>query len=127
MSIMSRATFYFYSGLAAATYSVVAALAYYSYSGPQLIEPSVAKQMIKGGALVIDVRTSTEYKTGHFPGAVNIPVGKISTVKLPNIARSRDIVVYCNTGQRARLAAERLKTRGYTRVYYIAGTYSSLK
>ena len=124
---MDKSSFFLYSGLAAAAYSLVSALAYYTYSGPQLIEAKVARRLIKAGALVIDVRTSIEYKSGNYSGAINVPVGKIATAKLPRIAKSKDIVVYCNTGQRARLAAERLRARGYTNVYYIAGTYASLK
>ena len=41
--------------------------------------------------------------------------------------KKRNIVVYCNTGQRARSAAEYFKSYGYENVFYIAGSYSSLE
>jgi len=36
------------------------------------------------------------------------------------------LLVYCNTGQRARFAAEKLEGLGFKDVYYIAGLYTSL-
>jgi len=123
---MDKPALLFYSGLAAAAYSVVAALAYYTYAGPQLITPSRAKRLVKEGAVVVDVRTALEFKAGHFPGAVHIPVTNIGKAALPKKMFSSPVVVYCNTGQRARYAAERLLERGVPDVYYIAGTYKSL-
>ena len=38
-----------------------------------------------------------------------------------------EILVYCNTGQRARRAAEVLRKLGYKNVYYIESSYTSLK
>jgi len=47
---------------------------------------------------------------------------KKTTTELPK----RGLLVYCNTGQRARFAAEKLEDLGFKDVYYIAGHYSSL-
>jgi phage shock protein E len=74
---------------------------------------------------VIDVRTMTEYRAGHYPRALHIPVDKINektTTELPK----KGLLVYCNTGQRARFAAEKLEELGFEDVYYIAGTYRGL-
>src|SRR5210317_1315049 len=99
----------------------------YTYMGQNLISASEAKRLIKKGKIkkVIDVRTITEYRTGHYPKALHIPVDKINkktTAELPN----GGLLVYCNTGQRARFAAEKLVELGFKQVYYIAGHYSSL-
>lgn len=103
------------------------ALTVYTMSGSQLIESKKAKKLIKSGNIkrVIDVRTDAEWRLGHYPGAVHIPVNKISkktTSKLPK----KGLLVYCNTGQRARFAAEKLKKLGFKDVYYIAGLYTDL-
>ena len=66
-----------------------------------------------------------EWRAGHYPKALHIPVNKINektTTELPK----KGLLVYCNTGQRARFAAEKLENLGFEEVYYIAGHYSSL-
>lgn len=105
----------------------LAALTAYTYFGQNLISSEEAKRLIKEGEIkaVIDVRTATEWRSGHYRGALHIPVDKINektTAELPK----KGLLVYCNTGQRARFAAEKLEELGFKNVYYIAGHYSSL-
>lgn len=106
-------------------------MAKYTYNGDQLISSQDAKNHIKKGDIqhVIDVRTPTEHHLGHFEGSKHIPVHLLSKSELKNsgISKSDSILVYCNTGQRARFAAEKMKRLGYTRVQYIAGSYTSLQ
>ena len=99
----------------------------YTFMGQNLVSSSEAKRLIKQGKIkkVIDVRTMAEYRAGHYRGALHIPVNKINrktTTELPK----KGLLVYCNTGQRARFAAEKLQELGFEDVYYIAGHYSSL-
>jgi len=108
-------------------FSFIAALTAYTYTGKSLVSGKRAKEMIKSGKIkaVIDVRTTFEYNVGHYPKAIHIPTNRINrktTSKLPK----KGLLVYCNTGQRARRAAEKLRKLGFTDVYYIAGTYRSL-
>ena len=124
---MDKASFFLYTGISAALYSVVAGAMYYTYSGPQLISGSEAAKLVKDGALVIDVRTPAEYRMGHYRGAKSIPLGKIGSAKIPAPSKKHPIVVYCNTGQRARVASDKLEARGYENVSYIAGTYKSIR
>ena len=105
----------------------LAALTAYTYFGQNLISPEEAKRLIKSGKIkaVIDVRTIMEYRAGHYPKALHIPGNKINkktTSELPK----EGLLVYCNTGQRARFAAEKLENLGFKNVYYIAGLYSTL-
>jgi phage shock protein E len=105
----------------------LAAAAAYTYFGENRVSSKDAKTMIRSGKIkkVIDVRTITEYRAGHYRGALHIPVNKINkktTTELPK----KGLLVYCNTGQRARFAAEKLEELGFEDVYYIAGHYSSL-
>ena len=105
----------------------LAALTAYTFLGQNLISSDEAKRLIKEGKIkkVIDVRTTAEYRAGHYPRALHIPVDKINektTAELPK----KGLLVYCNTGQRARFAAEKLSELGFTQVYYIAGHYSSI-
>ena len=105
----------------------LAALTAYTYLGQNLVSSQEAKILIKDGNIkrVIDVRTAIEWRAGHYPRALHIPVDKINektTTELPK----RGLLVYCNTGQRARFAAEKLENLGFKDVYYIAGLYTSL-
>lgn len=124
---MDNASFFLYTGISAALYSIVAGAMYYTYSGPQLVSDSKAGKLLKDGAVVIDVRTPAEYRLGHYKGAKSIPLGKIGSAKIPAPSKTHQIVVYCNTGQRARMASEKLESRGYENVSYIAGTYKSIR
>ena len=106
----------------------LAAAAAYTYFGKNLVTSKEANKLIRAGKIkkVIDVRTIAEYRAGHYKGAVHIPVNKINkktTTELPK----KGLLVYCNTGQRARYAAEKLEALGFEDVYYIAGHYSTLK
>ena len=90
----------------------------YTLLGQNLISASEARRLIKEGKIkkVIDVRTITEWRAGHYPKALHIPVDKINektTTELPK----KGLLVYCNTGQRARLAAEKLEELGFQNVY----------
>ena len=105
----------------------LAAAAAYTYFGENLVSSKEAKKLIRSGKIkkVVDVRTIAEYRAGHYKGAIHIPVNKINkktTTELPK----KGLLVYCNTGQRARYAAEKLEALGFEDVYYIAGYYSSL-
>jgi phage shock protein E len=105
----------------------LAALTAYTYFGQNLISSEEAKRLIKDGKIkrVIDVRTATEWRAGHYRGALHIPVDKINEKTVTELPK-RGLLVYCNTGQRARFAAEKLEGLGFKDVYYIAGHYSSI-
>ena len=126
-----NSNFYFYTGIASSLYAIFAFGQYYTYSGAQLLSSKEAKEKIKkNNALVIDVRTQTEWNLGHLKNAKHLPSSNINEKNANQILgknKQRNIVVYCNTGQRARRAAELFKSYGYINVFYIAGTYKSLE
>jgi len=73
-----------------------------------------------GSALIIDVREPQEFAAGHVPGAINIPRGLIDSqiwdhVGAPEKAdRERPIILQCQSGKRATLAAQTLGELGFT-------------
>ncbi len=76
-----------------------------------------AWEAIRGGALVIDVRTEEEFKAGHLDGALNIPHERTDAlVEAIGEDKGRSVVVYCRTGRRSGLALDGLLARGYTNV-----------
>ena len=74
------------------------------------------------GALILDVRTSAEFNSGHVPNAVNIPHDELASrlVEL-DFEIDRPIVVYCKSGGRAGKAASVLFEGGYTEIFHLEG------
>jgi rhodanese-related sulfurtransferase/biotin operon repressor len=52
------------------------------------------KLVKKGEAMVIDVRTETEFAAGHIPGAVSVPLETLPK-RLKNLPKDQEIVAYC--------------------------------
>lgn len=67
--------------------------------------------------LILDVRTPAEFKSGHLPDAVLIPVQELQR-RIAELApyRDKDILVYCATGNRSTVAAKILIDQGFTRI-----------
>jgi phage shock protein E len=115
--------------LALVAAAAVAMVIYYTYASPLWISAEEAKKALydRKFTTVLDVRTDMEYKLGHYPEAVHIPTAKLADEvegRLPD--KQSGILVYCNTGQRSRAAADMLKAKGYKNVRYISGPYWSL-
>ena len=69
-------------------------------------------------AVLVDVREADEFRTGHIPGAINVPLSGIDTVSIP---KDKQVFVYCLRGTRSRQAAGKMKKMGYTKVKSIGG------
>ena len=81
---------------------------------------SVAKQpdidAIPKKALIVDVRTPSEFRTGHFPGSVNIPLADFRSRLAEFGGKDQLIVVYCRSGNRSGIVKGLLEASGYKRV-----------
>ena len=62
------------------------------------------------GAVLVDVREVDEFRSGHIPGAVNVPLSQINNTTLP---KSAPLFVYCLRGTRSKQAVGVLKRMGY--------------
>lgn len=69
---------------------------------------------------LLDVRTPAEFASGHVPGAVNIPHNQIGA-RLAEVPRDKDVVLCCQAGVRASLAAGVLVSSGYKRLSHLEG------
>jgi phage shock protein E len=73
--------------------------------------------LIKEGAVVIDVRSAGEFSGGHIEGAINIPHTVIADkIAQHEIDKTKNIVVYCQSGARSSAAKKSLVSKGYTHV-----------
>lgn len=73
-----------------------------------------------GAALIVDVREPHEYAAGHVPGAINIPRGLLESRIWSHVGSpgdpdmDRPLVLQCQSGKRASLAAQSLEALGFT-------------
>lgn len=75
--------------------------------------------------VVIDVRSAFEYRSGHIPGARHVPFwGALFRRALLPEDRQTEIVLTCEHGPRARLAASQLELLGFSRVVLLEGHMS---
>lgn len=68
--------------------------------------------------IVVDVRTREEFRTGAYPGAVNIPLDELMSCYKTELGNdfNRDITVYCASGARSSYAQRLLTQAGYKNV-----------
>ncbi len=75
-----------------------------------------ARALVAEGALLLDVRSTGEFASGHIDGAVNIPVDQLAR-RIGDVgAKERPVVVYCRSGARSGQAAGILRGAGFARV-----------
>jgi len=85
-------------------------------------------RQIRSGAApaIIDVRSGYEYRRGHIPGALHMPFWKaFSLADDLSVPRNQPVVVYCQHGPRAFVAAFALRRAGYADVRYLEGHMSA--
>ena len=82
---------------------------------------SVILSKISEGAKIIDVRTSEEFSTGHYDGAINIPLDRIEKNLSKIGAKEKTVIVYCASGMRSAQASNILKSAGFTDVLNAGG------
>jgi len=73
-----------------------------------------------GDAVILDVRDQASYRAGHIPGAVNIPLKELG-YKVYSLDKTKDIMVYCNTGRTSEVARRILLNAGFKDVYSLQG------
>jgi cysteine synthase/rhodanese-related sulfurtransferase len=87
------------------------------------VAPAEAARMIREGAQLIDVRTPGEFKEGHLPEAINIPLQSLERGPVGDLPpdKSMPIVTICATGRRSMVALKLLRSQGYTKVFSSRG------
>ena len=78
------------------------------------------------GITLLDTRTDKEYKEGHIPGSIHIPLSDVGS-KAKKLRKDREIVVYCQSGNRSLWAIKRLMGMGFTNLHNLKGGYGAWK
>jgi rhodanese-related sulfurtransferase len=80
-------------------------------------------ELVKQGAVIIDVRSKGEYQSGHIKGSINIPVNTLSN-NLGKLKKDHPVITCCASGMRSASAKSILKSNGFTEVHNGGGWMS---
>src|SRR5262245_17888376 len=69
---------------------------------------------------IVDVRSAREWRAGHLPGSINIPVGDIPR-RMGELPAGRRLATICEGGYRSSLAASLLAQEGLTAISNVVG------
>lgn len=75
------------------------------------------EQLVKEGAVIVDVRTKREYEGGHIKGSMNIPVDQLRANLHKLVDKQKAIITCCASGMRSGAARGILESHGYTSVF----------
>ena len=81
-------------------------------------------QLVKAGAIIVDVRSKGEYSGGHIKGSINIPLDQLKNnlSRLPD--KQKTIITCCASGMRSGMAKTILTGNGYQSVFNGGGWIS---
>ena len=88
------------------------------------IDAVQAREFLRDGAMLIDVRTPGEFSSAHLPHAINIPLDQVGAA-VPRRVPQKDqvILLHCQSGMRSAAAQRQLRSLGYSRAFNL-GSYS---
>lgn len=103
-------------------FGALSALAACGPTSDDLWARQVVASRVQERAMIVDVRTPEEFRSGHIKSAVNIPYDQIdSRISEFGSDKSRPIAVYCGKGGRADFAKQSLDKNGYRNVLNLGG------
>ena len=87
-----------------------------------------SKISMETNAVLLDVRTPEEHKSGYLEGAVLLPLAELeSKISSKVSGKNTPIYIYCRSGRRAGTAVEKLKAMGYTDLHNLGGLKDAQK
>ncbi len=79
---------------------------------PHTVRVERARTLLEEGGLLVDVRETAEWRSGHAPRARHIPLGKLAS-EARRLPKDATIVVVCASGSRSRTGAAQLRSEGH--------------
>ena len=92
------------------------------FSRPKIAEISAleAHARHQDGAVILDVREVSEWRAGHIPGAVHIPLGRLAE-QVGELDPASELIVVCRSGNRSAAATSALQQAGFANVRNLSG------
>ena len=82
-----------------------------------------AEDLVKNGAIIVDVRNPDEFQRGHLSQAYNMPLNDLDSQMRAKFKNpEKPILVHCQSGIRSKRAKKQLERAGYKNVYDL-GSY----
>jgi len=87
------------------------------------VKPEMAREWLKKGATIIDVRSEGEFQEKHLPGAINIPLNRLGD-EIARVAPNKEqlLLLHCLSGTRSAAGEATLRKMGYRNVFNL-GSY----
>lgn len=86
------------------------------------MEEAITMMDAEDNYIILDVRTSEEFRDKHIPGAINVANETIGAEEIPELPdKDQLILVYCRSGNRSKQASEKLAALGYTNIVEFGG------
>ena len=82
-------------------------------------------ELVKQGAIIVDVRSKGEYQAGHIKGSMNIPVDSLRN-NLSKLLKDKPIITCCASGMRSASAKSILLSSGF-KIVHNGGGWMSLQ
>ena len=94
------------------------------------MSPEEAKSKLRenNDIILLDIRTKEEYDEKHIPNCILIPLDNLNNEvenKIEN--KESEIIVYCRSGRRSKLACQKLVNLGYRNLYNLEGGIKNWK
>jgi adenylyltransferase/sulfurtransferase len=92
-----------------------------------VVSAAVAREGIRHGALVLDVRSGQQHALDPWPDSVSFPFERISAGDVPPVALGSTIFLVCAVGGFSELAALYLREAGFTAAFSVRGGLAALR
>ena len=115
-----------FTGILLASFcSTVCVQAQQSSAGKTVSQKKFQRLISKKNTVLLDVRTSDEYKAGHIPGSLQIDVLQAEDFKkqLATLDRTKTYLLYCRSGKRSKEGMLLMKESGFTKLYDLEGGF----
>ncbi|MGA2659256.1 MAG: rhodanese-like domain-containing protein [Verrucomicrobiota bacterium] len=100
-----------------------AIIAFFLLRRISLVPVESAREWLKKGAKVIDVRSEAEYRQGHLPEAINLPLNRLrDEISRHAPDKVQPLLLHCLSGARSGIGKGMLKRMGYRQVFNL-GSY----
>lgn len=93
--------------------------------GAAITPTNLVNLVNREGAMLLDIRDSKDYSSGHIAGAVSMPVSSIDA-RIGELESHKDkpVVLVCKMGQHASATGRKLKALGFENVRRLSGGMS---
>ncbi len=88
--------------------------------GPKLGTLAATQMMNKREVQIVDVRSASEFGAGSLRNARNVPLEEVAA-RATELNKDKPVLVVCEAGRRASLAAVKLRSAGIGEVYILEG------